>query len=341
MPDSPITRITDDIIQVQLPLPFALRIVNVYLVRDGDGWAVVDTGIHTEDGENAWRAAWAEVGISPADITQIIVTHGHPDHFGMAGWLQQQAQAASGHLPPVKLSPRERQAVSLAWENPPPEYEPKVARALHVGGMPDAEIQPVVEGIVSTRQMTLPHPDLASYELLSPEQPLKIGKRELQMISAPGHADGQIILYDAADRLLLCGDHVLLKITPNISLWPDSDPEPLRRFMHSLRELRGLNVRLALPGHRPIISDWAGRLDELLAHHDARLARCIEVVRGYTRGATVHEVALGIFEFKYFTHHEWRFAMMEALAHLDFLARAEQLHRETDDNGVLRFHAIG
>lgn len=325
MSQQSITQISTDIVQVQLPLPFALRIVNVYLLRDGDGWAVIDTGIHTQDAEAVWRAAWAEMGISPAAITQIILTHGHPDHFGMAGWLQQQAQAAGGHLPAVRLSPRERQFVHVAWEHPAPDYAPKISAEMTWGGLPLDALAPVVDGIAATRSMTYPHPlDLT---LLYPGETLTVGARTFEIIAAPGHNDGQIIFYDPADQLMLCGDHVLTKITPNIGMWPETDPEPLRRFMESLRALLAYDVRLALPGHRSVIDDWQGRLGELLAHHEARLASCEEVIRTYPKGATVYETALGIFAVNNFTHHEWRFAMMEARAHLDYLVRAERIRQ--------------
>ncbi len=338
MSDTLFQHIADDIIQVQLPLPFALRIVNCYLLRDGDGWAVLDTGIHTPEGEAAWRAAWAALGISPGQITQIVLTHCHPDHYGMAGWLQQQAQTAGGHLPPVRMSPTESAFAESTWRNPPANRDQFLSDYLSAAGMPADQVQPVVAGVDSTRSMTFPHP--IEHDLLT-DDCLRIGSREFRLIHAPGHSDGQLLFYDAVDRLLLCGDHVLIKITPNIGLWPETQPEPLRRFMESLHNLQALDVRLALPGHRALIDDWTGRVSELLGHHAARLERCVAVVKATgATGVTVHEVALGIFEFKYFTHHEWRFAMMEALAHLDYLARLGTLHRGLDDSGSWRWWVV-
>jgi len=96
-----LTQITDDIYQVRLPLPYALNHVNCYLLRGDDGWTIIDTGLNTSQGRAGWQAAFDTLGIGPDDIDQIILTHVHPDHYGMAGWLQEWCGAT------VWLSPRE------------------------------------------------------------------------------------------------------------------------------------------------------------------------------------------------------------------------------------------
>src|SRR4051812_46261188 len=108
MSESPITQIDADVFQARLPLPFALRIVNIYLLRGPRGWTVVDTGIHTAAGEAAWQHIFSTLAFTPAQIEQIILTHVHPDHVGLAGWLTSLA-AEAGHTIPVYASPREDQ----------------------------------------------------------------------------------------------------------------------------------------------------------------------------------------------------------------------------------------
>ncbi|MGB1287514.1 MAG: MBL fold metallo-hydrolase, partial [Aggregatilineales bacterium] len=113
MPDkNPIQHIADDIIQLRLKLPFALNHVNVYLLRGAEGWTLVDTGIHTPDGEAGWRDAFNDLDFSPGDIEKIILTHVHPDHVGMAGWLQSLAKDA-GRDVPVYASEQEDRQMSL------------------------------------------------------------------------------------------------------------------------------------------------------------------------------------------------------------------------------------
>lgn len=308
---APLTKIAPDLYQVHLPLPFALRIVNVYLLRGPHGWSIVDTGIHTAEAEAVWRDAFAALKIGPRDIEQILLTHVHPDHFGMAGWLQGLA-AAEGRAVPVLCSPLEQEFARTIW------YQVGIqdfAAWLMSHGMPEADAQAAHRGMGDTFTMTLPHPP--KLETIHPGESIQMGERCFQMIEAPGHSDGQMLFYHPDEALLLSGDQVLMKITPNIGLWTHTAPNPLERFLVSLAELRALEVRLALPGHRGLIHDWQGRIDELSAHHYERLEHTYEAVA--EGRATPYDVALRIFESERFSPHEWRFALAEALAHMEYL----------------------
>lgn len=329
----PAIPVADDIFQVRLPLPFALNIVNCYLLRDADGWTMLDTGLNTPPAQAAWDAAFDALGITAQDITQIILTHVHPDHYGMAGYFQ--SLAAPDAVPLVIMSPREAELARLLWEG-----EGKQAKAfdkfLAACGLPIDMIQTVVTSLGSTGEMTYPHP--TRIETLTPGDSITIGKRTFQSIHAPGHSDGQLIFYDPADKLLLSGDHVLMKITPNIGLWPDTEPDPLGRFMASLESLRSLDVRLAFPGHKALITDWRGRLDELLHHHALRLEHTLAAIQG---GATVYDASLKVFNSLTFTPHEWRFAMVETLAHLEYLRLRGKVRQESAENGLWYFYPTG
>jgi len=326
----PAVEVANAIFQVRLPLPFALNSVNCYLIRGGDGWTMLDAGLNDPPAQAAWDAAFAALGITVRDLTQVILTHVHPDHFGMAGRFQALA-TQSGFDLPVRLSPREAELSRLLWGG-----EGQQARAFDVFlaacGLPAAMIDTLVTSLDTTSDMTLPHP--ARLETIQPGAEITIGKRRFTTIHAPGHSDGQLIFYDPADHLLLSGDHVLMKITPNIGLWPDTEPDPLGRFLDSLAALQTLDVRLALPGHKTLITDWRGRLAELLHHHEARLDHTLAAIAG---GATVYEASLKVFNSQTFTPHEWRFAMVETLAHLEYLRLRDSVRQETDDAGLWRF----
>src|SRR5262245_35313597 len=114
-----ITAVTPDIFQVQIPLPFALRIVNCYLLRGEAGWTVVDSGLNTSSARGAWQAAFSQLHIQPHDIEQIVLTHVHPDHYGLAGWLAAWCVVAGGRTaaasPPVRLSEREAWLAVHFW----------------------------------------------------------------------------------------------------------------------------------------------------------------------------------------------------------------------------------
>ena len=121
---------------------------------------------------------------------------------------------------------------------------------------------------------------------------------------------------------MFCGDHVLMRITPNIGYWTHSEPDPLGRFLGSLRALERLEVRLALPGHKWLIEDWRGRIGEIIAHHELRLGHTLAALEGGAR--TVYEVSAQLFKLERLTPHELRFAMAETLAHLHYLREAGQ-----------------
>lgn len=318
------TEVARDLFLVPLPLPFALRSVNCYLLRDPAGWTVLDTGLHTADGESAWRAAFVALGVSPRDIHQIVLTHFHPDHFGMAGWLQAQCDA------PVYMAPREIVQAQQLWGNPD-EFLAPIAAQFAEHGVPLLVAETIADVVSNLRAATLPHPKLLP---LSAGAQVSMGDRLWTAIHAPGHSDGQLIFYDENDRLLLCGDHVLLKITPHIGVWPDSEPDPLGRYLASLAELESLDVRLALPGHGRQIEHWASRLRELRQHHAERL----EAMRAAVgRSATAYKVATRTFDFARYTPHEIRFAVAETIAHLDLLVARNLLLRVAGD--VVRYTA--
>jgi glyoxylase-like metal-dependent hydrolase (beta-lactamase superfamily II) len=319
----PITKIAEDIYQLRLPLPFALNHVNVYLLRGTKGWTVVDTGINWEQGRDIWQLAFDELAFSFADIEQVILTHVHPDHFGLAGWLYESAQKV-GHTIPIRTSPREDEQLTVIWRE---RMEIRFGDWLRENGMPDEMAAGVHNSMGDTHAMTLPHPPPVEHIHAGAE--IQLGNRNFQIIHAPGHSDGQVIFYDEVDKLLLSGDHVLMKITPNIGLWKHSKGNPLGEFMASLAELRDLEVRVALPGHRRLIENWSGRIDELIGHHEDRLGICLE---GITEGnRTPFQVAEHIFDISRFSPHEWRFAIAETLAHLEYLRQKGEIIRVDGD----------
>ncbi len=318
-----ISEVTPTIMRVPLPLPFALNSVNCYLLRDAEGWTILDAGLHTAEGEAAWQAAFAELELSPGAIRQIVLTHFHPDHFGMAGWLQQLTGA------PVLLAPREIEQAHQMWDKPTAQLEPLVPLYL-AHGAPETIVASIEATVVQLRAATFPHPELTP---LAPGAEVLMGGYRFSAIHAPGHSDGQLIFYDADAALMLCGDHLLNQITPHIGRWPDSEPDPLGRYLGSLASLSELEVRLALPGHKSLIHNWAGRIAELQAHHDVRLALMLTAVG---EAANAYTVATRVFPFERFTAHEQRFAIAETIAHLDRLTITGHLQREDGPSVIYR-----
>jgi glyoxylase-like metal-dependent hydrolase (beta-lactamase superfamily II) len=314
--------VAERIIQVRLPLPFALNHVNCYLLDDGEGWTLLDTGLHWPDAEAVWQQTLQALKIAPTQIHRIVLTHMHPDHFGMAGYFQQLTGA------PILVGALEHAAIERIWIQDSWQ-EAAAVEFWRRAGLDEALCALVSEQVANLRQRTLPHP--TDFVLIDPAQELVMGGRCFQPLLAPGHSDGQLIFYSAVDQLMLCGDQVLGKISPNIGLWPGGATQPLQHYLQSLAQLEQLAVTLALPGHGAPILTWRARIAALQAHHATRLAAMLAVVDDDRSGTcTALTVARQIFDFARFSEHEIRFAVAETLAHLAYLVAQGKLRQEIE-----------
>ncbi len=324
-------RLADDLVRVRMPLPFALDHVNGYLIRDGAGWAVIDTGLNTSPGRATWAQVWEMLAIAPTDITRILVTHAHPDHLGMAGWLQSVSHA------PVLMSIRTQEAMARIWEAPVESWRAETELYLRRNGLDPTWTERVLAHMADLRSQVHPLP-----QTILPVRPgdvLEIGRRRFRLLAAEGHADDQVLFYEERERLLWVGDQVLLEITPNIGTWPATPPDPLGRYLASLQELAPLPVALALPGHRAPVLRFPERIAELQTHHAHRLEAVWQAVD--EAGSTTYQVAQRVFPLESYPIHQVRFAIAETLAHLERLAATGRIHREDDPQGVWRFHRVG
>ena len=151
MTDAGITQITDDIVQVRIPLPYRLNIVNCYLLRGAAGWTLLDTGLNTAAARAQWGAAMKTLNFKPDDIEKIVLTHMHPDHFGLAGWWQQQAETPM----PVYLPEREMPQANVFYRR---ANTPLYHQWMLDCGMDEATVGNVERALGSTRDLTQPHP---------------------------------------------------------------------------------------------------------------------------------------------------------------------------------------
>lgn len=301
--------IAEHIIQVKVPLPFSLRWVNAYLLNGEDGWTIVDPGLRTEQAARTWVEVFAQLHINSGDVAQIVLTHYHPDHLGIAGELQLQFDV------PVWLSETGWRHAQMLWDS-----SQAMAAAMQLlfeeHGAPDEVVQAIGVHMDSFIPLVSPLPQVS---FIRDSQQVAFGGRNWNTIETHGHAPGHMSFYDEASRVLIAGDHVLPQISPNVSFMPGSDPEPLHSYMTGLERLLQLKVDLALPGHRHPFSHYSSRIEELLRHHEERLAG---IAASLTEPRTAYELCCTWFgSLERLTVHQFRFALGETLAHLIELER--------------------
>lgn len=320
-PVGEVAEVADGVYQLKLPVPLPLRFISVYLIEGADGWTVVDAGYDYPETYRVWRSGAEALGLDlERDLSRIVVTHFHPDHLGAARWLQERSGA------PVLMLEEEIEFSRRLWgglDGPEPFIEHLIRH-----GMPRET------AVAASAEM---RSGLSLPEVLTPMragEKLPLTGGSARVVHAPGHADHQIILHDEARGILYAADHILLKITPNIGLWPEYEPHPLARYLDSLKELRGLNVGLVLPGHGPVFHDLDGRIDELRRHHEERLDQMLGVLGDGPK--TTFEVSSSVFR-EDLSIYEQCFALAETLAHLDHLAL--EGHAVKMQNGVVSYRA--
>jgi glyoxylase-like metal-dependent hydrolase (beta-lactamase superfamily II) len=316
--------LADGVVQVFLPLPFKPTIVNVYLVRAGDGWTLVDTGMHTGDSRRAMDAALAEHGIAPTDVTRIVCTHHHIDHYGTSGPYRDLTHAQ------VLLHPLEAE---------------KAAGSATATGENDAwNARLGVPDVPPHKRM--PSPSLAFGTVYSPaipdalladgdEIPLGDGRR-FDVVWTPGHTPGHCCLLLQPDGILFVGDHLLPKITPHVGVYPGGPENPLGDFLNSHEKIKRLDARLVCPAHGGVYEDHRRRASQLIDFHRVRKMTMHDAIR--KRPLTPYEVALEAFAISPENRFQVMAATSETLAHLELL-RFEGRALKSEDDGVVRYRA--
>lgn len=299
---------------VRLPLPFSLDHINCYAIKGKDGWSLIDSGLNTEPSRKAWLDFMNDNDIKGSDIKEIYITHAHPDHFGAAGWLQEISGA------PVYINALEMGAMTRIWQGSGGQIIEEVTNQLNSNGMSQELTHKATRDVMKLVQLTQPHPTFSTIEL---DGLVQLGDFRYTAVFTPGHSDGHMCFFNREYGMLFSGDHLLASISPNISLWPGGEPDPLKNYLESLNALRSLPCKSVLPSHGKVFNNMEARISELEEHHQARL----KIITEYTsngKGANVYEICRQLFgqELKEF---ELRFAMTETLAHLMYLVYRGEL----------------
>ena len=315
--------------QLKVPIPNnPIGYVLPYLIPGDDGYTLVDSGWNTPEAFAALEAELKEVSVSFDQIKRLLITHVHPDHYGLAGKIKEVCGAE------VIVHQRERDFIRSRYRQPGQLLE-RMANWLIENGVPEDEMPDMQQSSMPARAFVVPvDPDT----VLWGGETLDFGVYRFEVFWTPGHSPGHICFYERAQRVLLTGDHVLPTVTPNVSLHPQQQGNPLGDYLASLERLMPLEVEEVLPAHEYSFPDLQGRLREIADHHDTRLDEMLAIVGD--DGATAYDVASAIIwttgTFDSFSHWTRRAAISETLAHLEYMVYQGRLH-QTKEDGIIRY----
>ncbi|PZD94083.1 MBL fold metallo-hydrolase [Paenibacillus sambharensis] len=312
-------------IRVKVPLPFSLRYVNSYLLPEAEGWTLIDPGLHTPEAAALWTEVLSGLSITAGQIKRIVLTHQHPDHYGLAGWFQERSGA-----PACMSLPAHRYALRLWGEDR--SFDQELTEQFRQHGMPETLLEQIASHLAGFVERVSPQPEVTYIE---EGMSMQFGGRSWELLHTPGHASGHICFYDRTGLEMICGDAVLPGITPNISLVPGEHPDPLQQFLDSLNRLSRFDVVMAYPGHREPFANFRGRTQDLITHHEQRLHHIEGLLQEPVTGYQLCERLFGARTMG--SAHNLRFAMSETLAHLEHLVHKGRAAKVKAGYGLFKY----
>jgi glyoxylase-like metal-dependent hydrolase (beta-lactamase superfamily II) len=317
-PRAGVSRLADDLVCLSCPVPFDVGFVNTYLLI-GEPLTLVDTGSRLGFTIDDLEALMSRAGHRLADLRQVVLTHRHIDHFGLAHEVKQRSGA-------TVVSSRVDGPLMARWEESAREWRGDLKRHGAAFGIPEHLFEANEQ---TWRFIAASAVSVESDRLVGEGDLVEAGGRRLRVIEAPGHTEGLITLFDDADGTYLANDHVLRHITPNPDVY-DYDPENLRSglpdYVDSLLKVRDLPARVVYPGHGHEMTDLAGRVDEILRHHDDRAAK----VLGFLGQAPATVFGLVERVWPAIKPNDTHLAVREIIGHVVLLERDGLLRRERD-----------
>lgn len=322
-----LSEISTGIYWLRMPLPFDLDHINLYLLKDGDGYAILDTGIGTSRTQTLWESIFEQLD---APITKVICTHMHPDHIGMAGYLVEKWRVPfymshAEYFVGRALSAGARGASD--WQD-----EQYLVRC----GMSPEYVQKARDNRKENKgvgQVIKPIP--LQYERLQAGDTLTIDNQAWQVIIGRGHSPEHVCLFNPASEVLISGDHVLPIISPNIGVYStEPNANSLKQYLDTLPQFLDLPENtFVLPSHKTAFTGLHIRVKELIAHHHAHLDSLREFC---AQGKTIEQCLPILFKRKLNPHNMF-FAVAEAFSHLNYLYFNDEFTRTINDHGQYIF----
>ena len=322
--------VAKNIYRIPVKLPDSpLKELNSYLIKDSARSLLIDTGFHLDVCREALLAGFDALGEDPRTV-DIFLTHMHSDHSGLAADI-------IGNGMRILISETDNSLLNTT-DKVEKGYLDEIAKNFRDAGMPAF----IIENMRTINPaIAFSNPlDSSQYVSVRNGETIRAGGYELRCISTPGHSPGHMCLWDESSGLMFTGDHILFDITPNITAWPFVR-DSLGSYLDSLTAISKYPVRKALPGHRSS-GDFHIRIEQLLAHHQIRLAEVERLIRE-APGSTAYEISgrmrwkIRVNSWEEFPPPQKIFAVGECMSHLDYLELRGIIKRERDGI-VIRYY---
>jgi glyoxylase-like metal-dependent hydrolase (beta-lactamase superfamily II) len=317
-----IEEVGTDLYKIEIPLPKnPLKALNSYVIKSPERNLIIDTGWNQQECMDAMQAGLNELEI---DIrkTDFFVTHLHTDHLGLVSSLVTDTSTIYFNQPD---GDRIKSGIFLD----------DLMNFARLNGFPEKELQRVPHT----------HPGFKfrskgplSFHILKEGDTLRISDYVFHCVETPGHSKGHMCLYEPSKKIFVAGDHILVDITPTITLWSD-EWNPLKEYLESLDKVYQLDIKLVLPGHREIFRDPKERIQELKDHHQKRLDEIIAIL-GESRKNAFQVASRMTWDIAYdswdlFPVSQKWFATGEAISHLKYLEEKGVIRKEMRQHKII------
>lgn len=326
-----VKEIADGIFWVRMPLPFALQWINLWLLEDGEGWTIVDTGMGLEQSREHWRAIF-EATLKGKPVTRVICTHMHPDHMGLAGWICRKFGA------PLWMSRLEYITGRVLVADTGREAPEEGMQFYRAAGWDEDALNSYKARFGGFGKAVSRMPD--SYRRIAEGDVIEIGGRPWRVVVGNGHSPEHACLWQEQLKLFISGDQVLPRISSNVSVFPtEPDADPLTDWISSCHKLAGAipGDVLTLPSHNEPFLGLHDRLANLVEGHERALARVLSRLRQEPKRAV--DLFGALFARK-IGGDLLGMATGEAVAHLNCLIGRGLARRVIDAAGVMRYEPV-
>ncbi|MEM6440323.1 MAG: MBL fold metallo-hydrolase [Pseudomonadota bacterium] len=324
--------IAEGVLWARMPLPMRLDHVNVYLLDDGTGWTVVDTGFRGNDARQAWETL-IDGPLAGKPVTRVVVTHHHPDHIGMAGWFM----AREAELWTTRTAYVFARMLQLDHNDTPPDEN--IRHYVRAGASPEQ-----VERYRTQRPFNFSravHTLPLGFRRIAEGETITMAGRRWTVRMGHGHAPEHATFWSEDDALVLAGDQIIPGISSNLSVHAtEPDADPVGEWLASCEALKAhaREDHLGLPGHKLPFTGLPTRLDQLIDNHHGALGRLRKYLREHGP-RTAAECFLPVFG-REIEPAVFGLALFESVGHLNHLLHIGEAERSLDAAGAWRFRLL-